>query len=127
MIPQRVLVIDDDPYVLRVITLCLAPFQALDISGAVTGYQGLELADRETPDLILLDFNLPGMDGLEALKRLRANARTAHIPVVAITGAPGADGRCSKMISECEAYLPKPFDFKRFCQVVTHHLAQPVH
>jgi CheY-like chemotaxis protein len=127
MTSQRVLVIDDDPYVLRVIALCLASINNIDIYGAATGYQGLKLADHEAPDLILLDFSLPGMDGLEALKRLRANVRTAHIPVIAITGAPRTDARCLKMISECEAYLPKPFDFRIFCQVVIQYLTlQPL-
>lgn len=123
MASQRVLVIDDDPYVLRAVTLCLAPIPNIDIYGAVTGYQGLELADRDTPDLILLDFGLPDLDGLEALRQLRANVRTAPIPVIAITGAPRTDGRCLKMISGCDAYLPKPFDFRVFYQVVIQYLA----
>ena len=118
MLPRRVLVIDDDPYLPRIIELSLAHIGDLKFRYAASGQQGMQLAEADPPDLILLDYAMPGMDGLETLRRLRANQRTARTPIVAITGALHRTQRCTAMISGCDAYLPKPFNFTSLGQVV---------
>lgn len=118
MLPRRVLVIDDDPYVPRIIQLSLAPIGDLKFRYATSGQQGVPLAEADPPDLILLDYAMPGMDGLETLRRLRANQRTARTPIVAITGTLHTTHRCAEMIIGCDAYLPKPFDFNALCRTV---------
>ena len=118
MLPRRVLVIDDDPYLPRIIALSLAHIGDVKFRYATSGQQGVQLTEAEPPDLILLDYAMPGMDGLETLRRLRANPRTARTPIVAITGALHRTHRCAEMISSSDAYLPKPFNFAALSQVV---------
>ena len=118
MLLRRVLVIDDDPYLPRVLELSLAPISDLKFQYATTGQQGLQLAEADPPDLILLDYAMPEMDGLETLRRLRANQRTARTPIAAITGILRTSRRCAEMIAGCDACLPKPFDFAALRRVV---------
>lgn len=110
--PRCVLMIDDDHHLPRLIGLGLTPFSNLVLKHAPSGQYGTQMARENPPDLILLDFEMPMMDGLETLKHLRSDARTARTPVVAITGSHRVSPRCAEMIAGCDAYLPKPFDMK---------------
>lgn len=118
MLPRRILVIDDDPYLPRIIELSFGHIGHLKFCYAAGGQQGLQFAEANPPDLILLDYAMPGMDGLETLRRLRAHQRTARTPIVAITGALPTTHRCAEMISGCDAYLPKPFELTALSRVV---------
>ena len=109
MTSRCVLIIDDDPSLSRVIELSLAPWGDVVFRYALNGWQGMQVAAANPPDLILLDFQMPVMDGLETLRHLRATQCTAHTPIVAITGAQRALPRCAEMIDNCDGYVPKPF------------------
>jgi CheY-like chemotaxis protein len=78
------------------------------VAEAATGQEALEQAFALIPDVILMDLSLPGLDGWEATRRLKSDARTRHIPVVALTGHVLAD--CSREAREagCDAFLTKP-------------------
>ena len=80
----RILIIDDDPVLRRLFGSLLgnAGYEVLDAPDAD---QGQELAERLQPDLILMDKNLPGIDGIKASGRLKKDAKTAHIPIVLLT------------------------------------------
>ena len=84
------------------------------VTAAEDGPRGLELAARLMPALILLDIQLPGMDGYAVARGLRADQRLAHIPIVAVTSyaMPGDRERC--MASGCNGYIEKPIDPERF-------------
>jgi CheY-like chemotaxis protein len=91
------------------------------LSHAGDGQRGAESARRDLPDVILLDFDMPVMDGLDTLWQLRSHAATAHTPVVAVTATQRSTPRCAEMIAACDAYLPKPFraaDLLRVVQAV---------
>ena len=109
MPPVTVLMIDDDHHLSRVIELGLAHLSDLVFRHASNGRQGAQMAEADPPDLILLDFEMPEMDGLDTLRRLRASERTARTPIVAITGLPREMPRCAEMIAGCDSHLPKPF------------------
>ena len=81
---KHVLVIEDEPVIRALIEASLAG--SCEIDSAVDGLQGLKSVARRRPDLILLDVGLPGMNGGEVLRRLRANEATATIPIVILTG-----------------------------------------
>jgi CheY-like chemotaxis protein len=79
---------------------------------------GLELAQNEVPDLILMDISLPGMDGLEATARLKSMETMAHIPVVALT-ANAMKGDAEKCLAAgCDDYLQKPISVRELLNIV---------
>lgn len=88
------------------------------VSAADDGPRGLELAPRLMPTLILLDIQLPGMDGYAVARALRADPRVAQIPIVAVTSyaMPGDRERC--MASGCNGYIEKPIDPDTFVREV---------
>ena len=85
---------------------------------AVTGEDGVRLAAERKPDLILMDIQLPGLSGIEALRQLRANRETATIPAVAVTASVMQQDR--KQITEAgfNGYLGKPINLKEFLETV---------
>lgn len=124
MLLRHVLVIDDDLYLPRIIELCLTQFGPFKVRFARDGDLGLHMAQADPPDLILLDFAMPMMDGLDTLRGLRAHAGTARTPVVAITGSAHISPRCAEMVAACDAYLPKPLRFNTLRDTVSLFLPQ---
>ena len=91
---------------------------------AVTGEDGVRLAHEHKPDLILMDIQLPGINGIEALRQLRADPATASIPIIAVTASVMQQDR--KMITEAgfDAYVGKPLNLKEFREAVRHALKE---
>jgi len=77
---------------------------------AVNGKEGIEIAQREKPDLILMDLSLPIMDGWEATRRLKANADLRSIPVIALTAHAMKGDEEKALAAGCDDYLAKPID-----------------
>jgi two-component system cell cycle response regulator DivK len=88
---------------------------------ATTGGQAVELATRHDPDLVLMDIQLPGVDGVEALDRLRADERTASIPVLAVTAQAMRGDRNRFLRAGFHAYLCKPVDIGELISLVEEH------
>ena len=86
---------------------------------------GLAMAGARKPDLVLMDIQLPGMSGIEAIAELRSNGATADIPVIAVTASVMQQDR--KLITEAgfDAYLGKPLDLKEFLDTVKRVLESP--
>src|SRR6266536_1549802 len=80
---------------------------------AVDGGQGLEMAQSETPDLILMDMSLPVLDGWEATRRLKAAPATQAIPIIALTAHAMAGDRAQAVEAGCNDYDTKPIEFPR--------------
>jgi len=89
---------------------------------AVTGEDGVRLATELKPDLILMDIQLPGIDGIEALRRLRANPETAKIPAVAVTASVMQQDRKHIMEAGFDGYLGKPIGLKELLETVRRML-----
>src|SRR5437667_5311948 len=83
MAKSRILVIDDEAAIRDSLRMTLE-YEGYEFVGAATGQEGLASAERDTPDLVLLDVKMPGMDGLEVLDRLRAMTET--VPVIVVSG-----------------------------------------
>ena len=107
MAKPRILVIDDEASIrdsLRV-TLEYADYEVI---GAATGQDGLALAERESPDLVLLDIKMPGTDGMEVLNRLHARDET--LPIIMISGHGTTSTAVDAVKMGAEDFLDKPFD-----------------
>jgi two-component system, cell cycle response regulator DivK len=104
---KRVLIVEDDRYLLDILGSILR-FSGYDIVEAKNGGEAIEKAAFAQPGLILLDLNLPDMKGLEAVRSIRRNQRTAHIPIIACS-AYGEKEREEALRSGMVDYLQKPF------------------
>jgi CheY-like chemotaxis protein len=85
---------------------------------AVDGLQGVEMAHSQAPDLILMDMSLPLLDGWEATRRLKADAATQHIPVIALTAHAMSSDRDKAFEAGCDDYDTKPVDLPRLLQKI---------
>ncbi len=119
--PRRVLVIEDNEANTELATdlLEVAGFEVLQ---APTAEIGIELAKTQSPELILMDIGLPGMDGLEATGILKADATTQAIPVLAITSHAMKGDQGKAFAAGCDGYLTKPIDTRTFADTVRKFL-----
>jgi two-component system cell cycle response regulator len=108
-VSARILVVDDVPANLRLLEAKLGA-EYYDVITAQRGEEALNKAWREQPDMILLDVMMPGMDGFETCKRLKAIPETRHIPVVMITALDQREDRLRGLEAGAEDFLSKPFD-----------------
>ena len=92
---------------------------------AETGEEGVRLAQESSPALILMDIQLPGMNGIEALGRLRADPKTKKIPVIAVTASAMTHDRAKIMSAGFDGYQSKPINVKEFLVAVREMLDRP--
>lgn len=85
---------------------------------AVTGEEGVKLTGERKPDLVLMDIQLPGISGIEALKQIRADAATAAIPVIALTASVTPTDRGLITAAGFDAFISKPINLKEFLDTV---------
>ena len=85
---------------------------------AETGEEGVRLAKERTPDLVLMDIQLPGINGIEAFKQIRADPKTARIPVVALTASVTPTDRSQITAAGFDAFIGKPINLKEFLDTV---------
>lgn len=105
MSSSSILVIDDEPQIRRVLRSTLS-FRGYEISEAATGEEGVELAGKLKPDLILLDVNLPGISGIEACKEIR---RTSDAPIIMLTVRNAERDKVVALDAGADDYVTKPF------------------
>jgi two-component system, OmpR family, response regulator MprA len=106
-----VLVIDDQENIIEFIKLGLK-YEGFRVESATDGPQGVAAAQRLAPDLIILDVMLPGMDGLEVCRLLRANPTTQDTPILMLTAKDGVRDRITGLDTGADDYLTKPFSFE---------------
>ena len=85
---------------------------------AVSGEEGVKLAKDKLPDLVLMDIQLPGINGIEAFRQIRADAKTARIPVVALTASVTPTDRSEINAAGFDAFIGKPISLKEFVETV---------
>lgn len=118
---KRVLVIEDTPENMRLFraVLKLEGVQMLEADGARAG---IEIAQTEQPDMILMDIQMPDMDGLEATRLLRADPQTRDIPIIAVTASVMDSDRHKTIEAGCNAHISKPIDPAVFAQQIAVYL-----
>jgi two-component system cell cycle response regulator DivK len=107
----RILIIEDNPANMRLATLLLIK-ATHTVLCAVDAETGLTLARAEQPDLILMDVQLPGMDGLAATALLKKDPVTAAIPVIALTAMAMKEDQEKTKVAGCDAYIAKPLRYQ---------------
>ncbi len=105
---EKILIVDDERSITSLITSMLQEFGYATIE-ASTGEEALSIAQAEQPDLILLDINLPGIDGFQTLKRLKNNVGTGRIPVILLSGIKDAKEKAKGLNLGASDYITKPY------------------
>lgn len=93
------------------------------VAQAGSGEEAYATAVRDSPDLVLMDLGLPDMGGLEVTRRLKSEAGTRHIPVIALTGRALESDHQACLVAGCAGYLPKPVNAQRLLETVAEFLA----
>ena len=121
MAGELILVVEDNEKNRKLVRDVLQ-FKGYKTVEAVTAEEGIQLARAERPDLILMDIQLPGMDGMTALSHLKADPATAGIPVIALTASAMTEDREKILATGFDGYMTKPINVKEFTEVVRQML-----
>lgn len=119
----KILIIEDTENNRVLLTRRLKP-RGHDIITSESAELGLPLAEKELPDLVLMDIGLPGIDGWEATRQLKSSAATRHIPVIALTAHAMQGDREKALEAGCDSYETKPIDFNHLFQKMDELLAK---
>ena len=121
---ERILVVEDNPKNLKLVRDVLQ-FSGYEVIEATCGEDGVRLAALEQPDLILMDLQLPGIDGTEALRRIRESDDGGAVPVVAVTAFAMSEDRERAYAAGFDGYVQKPISVRGLQQQVHQFLTTP--
>lgn len=122
---RRILIVEDNSDMRDFLRRVLARHGYAHLEAA-DGIEGMEIARRDHPDLILMDMSLPELDGFEATRRLKADETTQHVPIIAVTAHARPVDERRALEAGCDAYLSKPYSLREFLNVVQEFLPIPV-
>ena len=111
MTPRRILVVEDNPLNLKLVRVVLQP-AGYDVIEAQSGEEGVRAAQADPPDLVLMDLQLPGIDGTETLRRLRQGSLGGDVPVVAVTAFAMAEDRQRASLAGFDGFVEKPISVR---------------
>lgn len=121
MADALILIVEDNPKNLKLIR-DLLQFKGYKTIEAETAEAGIDLARERHPALILMDIQLPGMDGREAMKTLKGDTATQEIPIIALTASAMKGDREALLAEGFDGYIPKPIDIKEVPKVVASYI-----
>jgi DNA-binding response OmpR family regulator len=105
---RKILVVDDEPNIVKSLTDLLQA-NGYDVVTAVDGKEGIDKCKKEQPDLVLLDIMMPRISGLELLKAVKDNVKSAHIPIIVISAKSDIETVKEAMRSYADKYITKPY------------------
>jgi len=121
---KRVVCIEDEPEMIDLVKLILTR-RGFKVTGAMGGREGLEVIQRDIPDLVLLDLMMPDMDGWEVYQKMKGNDATKNIPVIIVTAkAQSIDRVLGLHIAKVDDYITKPFGPQELVESVEKVLAK---
>ncbi len=118
---EKILIVEDNPHNMRLIEMTIRD-KGYALLRATNGEEALDMAARERPDLIIMDIQLPKMNGLEVTRRLRKNPLFNHTPIIALTAYAMKGDREKILESGCDAYLSKPIDTRQLPETIAQIL-----
>jgi two-component system cell cycle response regulator DivK len=124
MAGELILIVEDNEKNRKLVRDVLQ-FKGYETIESETAEEGLRLAQARVPALVLMDIQLPGMNGIEALGHLRADERTRAIPVIAVTASAMTQDRQKILAAGFDGYQPKPINVKTFVEAVRAMLDRP--
>jgi two-component system cell cycle response regulator DivK len=119
---KRILIIEDQEDN-RAIMRDLLNSVGFELIEAVDGEEGVRIAEREKPDLILMDIQLPLIDGYEATRRIKANTALKLVPIIAVTSYALSGDEAKARAAGCDGYVTKPFSPRQLLAKIREHLA----
>jgi two-component system, cell cycle response regulator DivK len=114
----KVMIVDDLEVVRRMLIYALE--DEYMIIQASNGLEAVELAEAELPDVIVMDLDMPVMDGIEATRRIKSNPQLSHIRVLAISAQQDSNDKSSLIRDDCDAFIEKPFEIADLVEAVRH-------
>jgi two-component system cell cycle response regulator DivK len=124
MAGEPILIVDDNPVNLKLARVLLAA-EGYDVRTAIAAEDALDALKEFRPRLILMDIQLPGMDGLELTRRLKADPRMRGVIIVALTAYAMKGDEERVLAAGCDGYIGKPIDTRRLPSVIADYLARP--
>ena len=121
MARYRILLAEDDETTLAMM-LDMLSIRAYDAVAARNGEEAVEMARERKPDLVLMDVRMPVMDGLDAVRKIRAVPGMSGIPIIAVTASVGNDEADKQLAAGCTAHLPKPVQTKELFEMLDRYL-----
>jgi two-component system cell cycle response regulator DivK len=118
---KTILIVEDEPRNLKLLRDLLQRF-GYEILEAQDGEQGVKIAGEKIPNLILMDIMMPKMDGLEATRIIKADIKTKHIPIIALTSYAMKGDRERTIEAGCDGYIAKPIDIQEVLKTIEHFL-----
>ena len=120
---KKLLVVEDDPIIMNLVVILLER-AGYGVAQAASAEEGISLAVEKRPDLILMDVALPGMDGLEATRLLKAREETRAIPVIALTAQAMKQDTERAMRAGCDGFIAKPLSTNAFLTEIARFLGE---
>ena len=120
---MRILLIEDHEDNRRIVRDLMGA-TGYELVEAISGEEGVAMAESHRPDLILMDIQLPGVDGYEATRRIRANPALAHIPIIAVTSYALSGDDVKAREAGCDDYVAKPFSPRALLAKIRQYLAE---
>ena len=118
---MKILIIEDSPTNMKLVSFLMVQ-SGHDVLEAVNADSGITLAREKQPDLILLDIQLPGMDGLTAARLLKNDPLTRHVPIIAMTAFAMSGDEERFLAAGCDGYIAKPLRYKKLLKTVDFFL-----
>ena len=118
---RRILVVEDNEENRRLLRDLLTG-NGYDMLEALTGEDGVAITERERPDLILMDIQLPGMDGYQATRLIKGNPALRHIPIIAVTSYALSGDDVKALEAGADAYVTKPFSPRQLLAKIREYL-----
>lgn len=120
---ERILIVEDNPASMRLLEMTLKA-KGYRLLKATDGQEALDVAMRERPDLIIMDIQLPKINGLEVTRKLRGTPALSHTPIIAVTAYAMKGDKERAIEAGCDAYLAKPIDTRQLPDVVAEMLRE---
>lgn len=119
----RILIVDDNPTNAKLVAYLMVA-SGYEVTTAIDADAALDRVRERSPDLILMDVQLPGIDGLELTRRLKSDPATRDIVIVAVTAFAMKGDEAKALEAGCDGYITKPIDTRTLPQTIARHLAR---